>query len=439
MDRMRFLKSHWKAYPDSTCWTKAYTMGRLQAGPQDALVFCPQGSKPHPPRVLTVRPQAQNPEPKAQGSRAGGAKGGFGPAGNPPWVKDPELGPSCPISCLRAGDWVAWCGSRQVFFLLAPCLGEAPAVPPETMKMEDWVGFLDQIRHHFKEKGFQEILTPYLVPSPGVDHHIDFMRVKGVHTGREWSLPTSPEIHLKKYLCQGYEKIFEIKSCFRDDLPSPWHQSEFTMIEWYRAFASLRDMAQDLEQLFCRLNPQMPPFQNITMAELFKQRLGVKLSPHTSLGDLQNWADQQGVEWSPTDDWNDLFFRLFMEKLEKPLGLGETSWGGETSWRKGGLGHTAPLLVWNFPPQQASLAKIGPDGWTQRFELYWKGVELANAYLEVNNPQENRERFEKEGGKRASSQRTKAPLDENFFQWMDHGMPPSSGLALGLNRLFELI
>ena len=86
--------------------------------------------------------------------------------------------------------------------------------------------------------------------NPGVDHHIDFLKVEATNTKRSWTLPTSPEIHLKKLLCQNHDQVFEIKTCFRDDLLSPIHTVEFEMLEWYRNYTPLEDLVDDLGELF---------------------------------------------------------------------------------------------------------------------------------------------------------------------------------------------
>lgn len=334
-------------------------------------------------------------------------------------VEDEKLGPSCPSEFLTINDWVAWCEERKVYFLLSPSLGDRPATKERNPRL--WSQYLNDVRQFFLNEKFDEIQTPYLVRSPGVDHHIDFFQVKASKSEREWTLPTSPEIHLKKHLCQGFENIFEIKNCFRDDLPGENHTAEFTMLEWYRSFAPLDSIAEDLNNLIQFLKPGTEKIKSMTVSQLFAEKLEVNLTPATTVNELKKWADQFEIDFARDDDWNDLFFRIFMEKIEP------------------GLGANGPILLWYYPAQQASLAKISKDGWAQRFELYWKGVELANAYLEVNDPSENRLRFEEEAQKRLQSGVSRSPMDENFFHWMEFGMPPASGIALGLDRLFKIV
>ncbi len=329
-----------------------------------------------------------------------------------------QLGETIPWTCLRLGDWVLWDEAATALYLLSPCLVESK--PEFDDRAARWSTFLRSTEAFFEKRNFTHLRTPFLVESPGVDHHIHFMEVRASHTERRWTLPTSPEIHLKKFLCQGYQQIFEIKNCFRDDLVGEWHRPEFTMLEWYRAFATLDDLVSDLEDLLQTLSGSPIKLVRKTLAQVFVEETGFVLTPATSKAEMSQWAQALQVEFRDDDDWNDLFFRIFMEKVEP------------------GLGSEAPLVVECFPAQQASLAQISEEGWAQRFELYWKGVELANAYLEVNDPNENRRRFAKESELRRGANATVAPVDQSFYALLDSGMPPASGIALGLDRLYAV-
>lgn len=333
-------------------------------------------------------------------------------------LEDALWGVTVPPEALAVGDRVAFSESDQALFLLAPNLAQ---VPPDGIGSSlRWSQFLDAIDCFFKERGFTHIKTPYLVQSPGVDHHIDFLSVTGTASQKKWTLPTSPEIHLKKSLCQGHQRIFEVKSCFRDDLPGPHHSVEFTMLEWYRAFRGLDAISEDVASLIEFLAPKAPKVKKTTMAELFEAHLGARLSPKTTRSELRAIAESHEIDSSADDDWNDLFFRLFIEKIE-PF-----------------LGQHGPLIVRQFPPSQASLAQIDSEGWSARFEVYWKGVELANAFLEVNCPEENIRRFAAETEKRAGAGRAVADMDQDFFSSLQLGMPPAGGIAMGLDRLFKV-
>lgn len=334
-------------------------------------------------------------------------------------ASDSQLGPSIPLDCLRRGDVVAWREKDSALFLLSPCLVASKKL--FSQKPQEWSHFLDKVADFFKTQGFLHLPTPYLVPSPGVDHHIDFFSVQGVKSGQRYTLPTSPEIHLKKYLCQGYERIFEIKNCFRDDLPGPHHRQEFTMLEWYRAYTDLSKIQSDVIALIERLAGQTFKVESMTVSQCFAKYADFTLTAYTTKNEMRLHAEKLGISTHPTDDWNDIFFRIYMEKVEPQLG-------------KNGLS-----FISQFPKQQASLAQLDNEGWAQRFEVYWQGVELANAYLEVNDPEENRECFEHEMDLRKRSDSVLPEWDEEFFRDMQSGMPPASGIALGLDRLFMLL
>ncbi|MCB0378538.1 MAG: EF-P lysine aminoacylase GenX [Bdellovibrionales bacterium] len=391
MNRDQFLQKQWQAYPDLPKDRSSWWFGRVLSIGETHWELSHGGQSQSFDVIDLVQTQ------------------------------DPELGISVLLDGLRPGDSVAVHKDTKHIFLLAPCFEPYKI----TSFDEEWNQFVETLRGDFLSRGFLQIQTPFLVTSPGVDHHIDSFQVcdEGGHVISR--LPTSPEIALKKKLCQGQDKIFEIKSCFRNDLAGAHHRKEFTMLEWYRAFATLEDLQQDLQSLFEKLSAsfqlQLPPLKASTMSEQWRQQLGHELRPETSLAELKTLAAAQSIEWSPDDDWNDLFFRIFMEKVEPRLGL------------------DAPLLLFNFPPQQASLAKISKEGWAQRFELYWQGVELANAYQEVNHPEENRSRFLNENHLRQSRGSKASPLDESFFTALRQGMPPSAGIALGMDRLFMLL
>lgn len=330
-----------------------------------------------------------------------------------------EFGKSIPIDCLVEGDVVAYDRLKYEIYLLSPCLHASAKLFSSTAR--EWAQFLSLVSQFFIDRGFLELHTPFLVQSPGVDHHIDFFSVRGSKTGISSFLPTSPEISLKKFLCQGYDQIFEIKKCFRDDLIGSHHRREFTMVEWYRAYRDLNAIADDVLALVQVLSGKPIAVERTTTHTCFAKYVGFTLTPQTTREELLSLAQDLRIDTHLTDDWNDVFFRIYMEKIEPQLGL-----------------HGLCILS-DFPSQQSSLAKISAEGWSQRFEVYWQGVELANAYFEVNDPEENLKRFRHELELRKQGGGSLPGWDEEFFQEMLSGMPPTSGIALGLDRLFMLL
>jgi len=294
-----------------------------------------------------------------------------------------------------------------------------------------WNEFLKVIRDFFFRRGFVEIQTPSLVLSPGTESFLEPMAVRVQFDGQERALflPTSPEFHLKKVLCRNdMSRIFEIKTCYRNGEMGETHQAEFQMLEWYRAYDRLESIRMDVEDLLVELSRhfssqmEMKKPLSITqtsMAELFDRHLGFRLTPMTSLTELQRLAEKCSVSISAEDTWNDVFFRIFLERIEPELHRDE------------------PVLVCDYPPSQAALARLTPDGWADRFELYWRGLEIANAFHELNDPVLNRQRFENDLRERQQVGRTPVPLDFELLSVLENqGLPPSGGIALGLDRLF---
>lgn len=389
MDRKQFLAEVWKPYPVPKNKTKDWCFGRVLAVEDLTIDLFENGDR----RSISIADAMT--------------------------VEDSVLGDSIPPALIRPGDWVACDAKHSKVWLLSPCLVPKPG--PGQPDPLAWSRFLNKVKSFFVERSYSEIHTPFLVTSPGVDHHIDFLQVTASRTGRSWTLPTSPEIHLKKALCQGLEQVFEIKKCFRDDLPGPQHSVEFTMLEWYQAFASLDELQHEVLDFLHFLKPNISRGSVRALASVFLEYTDCDLKPTTSAQELRHWAKDLHIETQADDDWNDLFFRIFMEKVEPHLG------------------QESPVIISDFPRQQASLAQINHRGWAERFEVYWQGVELANAYQEVNDPEENRQRFVAESELRSRSHKVVAPLDQDFFSWLDAGMPPASGIALGLDRLFRLL
>lgn len=293
-----------------------------------------------------------------------------------------------------------------------------------------WEFFVSQIRKCFQFLGFTEVKTPTLVTSPGLEPFLDPFKVEfefGKYK-KSFYLPTSPEFSLKKYLGMGYDRIFEMKESFRNGELSEHHQPEFTMLEWYRAYSNLDSIIKDVKGLLNYLKLHWPEpikawgmVREVTISELFNEYYGFKLSPDTTLDELIMLANKNNIEIGSLDSWDDVFFRLFLEKIER------------------NLGHNAPVVVRDYPPSQCAWARINNRGWADRFELYWRGIELANAFHELNDPIEQRKRFEDANKKRVELGKLALPIDEDLMKSLEAGFPPSGGIALGLDRLFMLM
>lgn len=316
--------------------------------------------------------------------------------------------------------------------LLAPCLDQSTSLSssPEIQKL--WSDFLKDVRQFFSERSFLAVSTPTLVPSPGTEPFLDVFEIQNESNNNKTSkhpkyyLPTSPELHLKKALSGGYHNIFEVRSCFRKGEISERHQPEFTMLEWYRSFCNLEDILEDCLHLISFITQQelkRSDVDVVSMAEVFQEVLGFHLRPQSSIQDLKNLARELGLHASVQEYqiWDDVFYQIFVEKIE-PL-LEKRS-------------QARPLFLTKYPPSQAALARLTSDGWGDRFELYWKGMEIANAFHELNNPKIQAERFQHDLEVKITSGRPPVEIDAEFLQCLRAGMPPSAGIALGVERLF---
>jgi lysyl-tRNA synthetase class 2 len=292
------------------------------------------------------------------------------------------------------------------------------------------------VRAFFDRRQFVETRTPVRVPCPGLEPHI-----KPFELTAGGFLHTSPELAMKRLLVGGLERIYQLATVFRDEPSAPTHLAEFTMLEWYRAHADEHAIMADTEQLVAMLattihgSPRVPcagksidltpPWPRRSVRELFAEHLGVDLREDT---DLRAACAQAGVAVAADDSWDDLYFRLWLERIEPRLPADR------------------PIFVTRYPASQAALAVVDtdPDGtrWARRFEAYVGGLELANAFYELTDPVLQRRRFEDDLALRArvhGDRFPKVPLDEGFLAALAEGMPPSAGIALGVDRLVMLL
>lgn len=322
------------------------------------------------------------------------------------------------------GDIVAITKQAEIV-LLSPALRRIPSRRLDFDLQKNWSDFVFRVRSFFSEKGFREMRTPTLVSCPGTEPSLDvFSTMLKVGSRKEkLFLPTSPELHLKKILSLGAEKIFEIAPCFRNGEVTARHQPEFLMLEWYRAYEGLQSIREDISELvkgLCHDFKISPPkaIQSYSVQELFEIHCHFSLTPQTTLEELRALAEKLKVDVRYAQSIDDYFFLIFMEKIESELDP------------------DALIFVEKYPPYQAALARLDHEGWGERFEVYWKGLELANAFHELNDPRIQRERFNEDLIKKESLGKEKINLDEEFLEFLEAGMPPASGVALGLERLF---
>ena len=336
---------------------------------------------------------------------------------------------------LQTGDWIRLLlKDTEGHFSRWELLQKSPISTPsrtETTSLRflqfaaDWEAFLNSVKSFFNGRALEFIRTPSLLKATGTEPHLQPLKTKATLRGKakELFLPTSPELSLKKLLCLGATDFFEIKKCFRDGEEGALHSMEFFLLEWYRTFFSLEELINETEELLKHLKKlsffkgSFNSLETFTFKELFKKHLKFSLSPETGRKELAQLAERCGLQFSPTDAFQDLFHLLFLNCIEPSLPQDH------------------PLVIRDYPPELRAYAKINSQGWANRFELYWRGMELANAFEEVTQAEEQETLFKKELNESGRVQ----PLDTELLTLMKQGMPPCCGIAVGLDRLFAAI
>lgn len=307
----------------------------------------------------------------------------------------------------------------------------------------------ETVRHFFLERGFLEVETPILQISPGLEPHLKAFRTELVEpfgqADRPMYLQTSPEFTMKKLLAAGLPKIFQMARVFRNEERSPTHHPEFVMLEWYRSGEDYSILMKETKELVrtcakaCGVeslkngsrtcNP-FEEWEKISVAEAFMKYTGIdilstlplepSLEPEASLFAAE--AEKRGIQTSKNDRWDDVFFRIALEKIEPHLGEGK------------------PTILYDYPVCMAALSRRKPSDHrlAERFEVYINGIELANAFSELTDAEEQKTRFEHDMDLKDSLYGERYPIDEDFIDAV-RKMPESAGIAVGVDRLVMLI
>ena len=306
---------------------------------------------------------------------------------------------------------------------------------------------LRAVRDFFAASFYVEVDTPALQVSPGLEPHLrafaTMLHDPSDGSARQRHLHTSPEFAMKKLVAGGMTRIWQLAHVYRDGERSATHHPEFSMLEWYRAGASYRDLMDECERLLravqiaagadaLRWRGQSAdarlPWQRLSVAEAFARHAGIDLlatapdpqSPAARL--LAPEAARAGIFPHPGDDWETLFFRIFLARIEPCLGIG------------------APTILYDYPVSMAALSRRKPDDprLAERFELYVCGLELANAFGELTDAAEQRRRFAADQAKKLALYGESYPIDEDFLAALESGLPECAGIALGFDRLVML-
>jgi lysyl-tRNA synthetase, class II len=289
------------------------------------------------------------------------------------------------------------------------------------------------IREWLDERGFLEVETPVLQPlyggalaRPFTTHHNAL--------DRDLYLRIATELYLKRCIVGGFERVYELGKDFRNEGISSKHNPEFTMLEWYEAYADYGDAARRLEQLVAEVAERVlgtarierdgtqidlaPPWRRVTLRDAIAEQSGIDLAERPSREQL---AAAMGSELDPADGWGKLVDRLLSKLVEPAL--------------------TQPTFVLDYPVELSPFAKRhrSEQGLVERWEAFVGGLEIANAFTELNDPDEQRRRFEQQRDELQRGDQEAQPFDEAYLEALEHGMPPTAGVGLGIDRLTMLL
>jgi lysyl-tRNA synthetase class 2 len=270
---------------------------------------------------------------------------------------------------------------------------------------------VQSIRQFFTAHRYLEVETPQRIPAPAPEAHIDAIPADG------WFLHTSPELCMKRMLAAGYPRLFQISRCWRKGERGRLHLDEFTLLEWYRTRSDYRHLMEECEALIPYVATAVGLGERITyrgQAIDFSrpwERIAVGEAFH-------RYASLSMAEALQSDRFDE----TMVQEIEPHLGVGK------------------PTFLYDYPAERAALARLREDDRSvaERFELYIGGLELANAFSELVDAREQRDRFVREEAYRRSQGRTPYPTPDKFLDELRH-MPPSAGIALGVDRLVMLL
>ena len=290
-----------------------------------------------------------------------------------------------------------------------------------------------QVRRWFDARGFVEVETPVLQPlyggalaRPFTTHHNAL--------DRDLYLRIATELYLKRLVVGGIEKVYELGKDFRNEGISHKHNPEFTMLEWYEAYADYNDTATELEGLVSAVAQQVlgttkveregetidlsPPWRRVTLREAIKERTGIDVLEHPSREQL---AEAMGSEPDPEEGWGKLVDGLLSKEVEPTL--------------------IQPTFVVDYPVELSPFAKRhrSDEGLVERWEAFVGGIEISNSFTELNDPDEQRRRFEAQAEEIARGDEETQPYDETFIESLEQGMPPTGGAGLGIDRLVMIL
>src|SRR4051795_7008236 len=282
------------------------------------------------------------------------------------------------------------------------------------------------IRNWLDSRGFLEVETPILqrlyggaLARPFVTHYNEL--------DRDMYLRIADELYLKRLIVGGLERVYEIGKDFRNEGFSRKHQPEFTMLEWYQAYADYNDIADELEELVESLSHLAidesidwgRPWKRVTLRDAIREETGVDISEARTKGALLEAA--KDYELDPDENWPKLVDALLSKYVEPKL--------------------VNPTFLMDYPVELSPFAKRHreTDGLVERFECFAGGMEFSNAFTELNDPDDQRARFEEQVKDREGGDQETQPYDEDYVFALEHGMPPTGGIGIGIDRVVMLL
>lgn len=304
---------------------------------------------------------------------------------------------------------------------------------------------VDTIRAFLKKEGFLEVTTPILVPALPAESYIEVFKTKLLDRQRRAStryLITSPEVALKKLLCQGVGSCFEITKSFRNtETQSSTHNPEFTILEWYRIDADYMDVMKDCENLVIAINQSInpkvpyvlsyrrsiditPPWPRISIKAACQKFAHFNLDAAFNFAAMKKIFLSKGYKFEKNITWEQMFDQIFINEVEREIKKMDR-----------------PVILYDFPSPMAALAKKKSDNpnYAERFEFYIAGLELGDAYSELQDANEQEERFKNEAKEIKRLGKTEYAIDWEFIKFLKNpGLPRCSGIAVGIDRLIML-
>jgi lysyl-tRNA synthetase class 2 len=289
------------------------------------------------------------------------------------------------------------------------------------------------LRGWLDDRGFLEVETPILQPLYGGALARPFTTHYNA-LDRDFFLRIADELYLKRLIVGGLERVYEIGKDFRNEGISHKHNPEFTMLEWYEAGADYALTAHRVETMVAEIAERVlgttkvsrgeltidfaPPWRRVTMRDAIRERTGIDILAHPTREAL---AEAMGTEPDPEEGWGKLVDGLLSKSVEPEL--------------------VQPTFILDYPVELSPFAKShrSEEGLVERFEAYAGGMEIANGFSELNDPDEQRRRFEQQAEELARGDEEAQPYDEDFVEALEQGMPPTGGVGIGIDRLVMLL